>query len=259
MRPGPRFARSRVRLPTATDKEQVLLTGGGPDDGDQLLMTSYRSEIGGIASRLAVIGTLVRSGKINVKTIEFVCDNEAAITACRRKRTQSVFRRTEGDHDRILTIHFLQENRCQDTDVRHEWAKGRADELNRDPTKLERMNIVSDELCDVIRETARFPFGARPNCGLWPSERCALFIRVVKVTSNWKERLTQQLLDRDLQEYLMQKEQWTLHAFNNICWKRKETASKKITKARQASTKNMCHNLRFTGARHELWYGKTTP
>jgi hypothetical protein len=34
----------------ATDKYQVLLTGGGPDDGEQLLMMSYRSELGGITS-----------------------------------------------------------------------------------------------------------------------------------------------------------------------------------------------------------------
>jgi hypothetical protein len=71
-------------------------------------------------------------------------------------------------------------------EVHYEWVKGHADELNRDPKKLERMNIVADELCDVIRETARGPFGSRPNCGLWPSERCALFIKGVKVKSNWK-------------------------------------------------------------------------
>jgi hypothetical protein len=56
------------------DKEQVLLMGGGTDDGDQLMMTSYMSELGGIVSGLAVIGTLVRSGKIKVKTVKFVCD-----------------------------------------------------------------------------------------------------------------------------------------------------------------------------------------
>jgi hypothetical protein len=94
--------------------------------------------------------------------------------------------------------------------------KRHADDLNRYQTKLERLNIVADELCGFIRETARGPFGARPNCGLWPSERCALFIRGVKVTSNWKERLTQQLLDGYLQEYPMKKEQWTTHAFNNM-------------------------------------------
>jgi hypothetical protein len=92
----------------AMDNKQVLLMGGGPDDGDQLLMTSYRSKLGVIASGLAVIGTLVRSGKIKVKSFKLVCDKEAAIKACTRKRTQSVFPRPEGDHDLISMIHYLQ-------------------------------------------------------------------------------------------------------------------------------------------------------
>jgi hypothetical protein len=48
------------------------------------------------------------------------------------------------------------------------------------------MHILAYELSDVIREKARGPFDARPNCGLWPSERLALFIRGVKVKINWK-------------------------------------------------------------------------
>jgi hypothetical protein len=151
----------------------------------------------------------------------------------------------------ISTIHFLQEHWCQDTEVHYEWVKGHADDLNRDPKKLELIDLVADELCNVIRETSRGPFGTRPNCGLWSSERCALFIKGVKVTSNWKERLTQQLLDGDLQEYLMKKEQSSSHEFNNICWKRNETALKSISKARQSRTAKMCHSLRHTGARHE--------
>jgi ribonuclease HI len=104
-----------------------------PAGGDQLLMMSYRSELGGIASRLAGIDTLVRSGKIKVKPVKLVCDNEAAIKACKRKRTQSVFHRTEGNHDLISTIHYLQESWCQDTEVHYEWVKGHTDDLNRDP------------------------------------------------------------------------------------------------------------------------------
>jgi ribonuclease HI len=144
----------------------VILSGGGTDDGDQLLMISYISELGGIASGLAVIGTLVRSGKIKVKSVKLGCDNEAAVKACKRKCTQTAFHRTEGEHDLISTIHYLQESWCQDTEVHCEWVKGHADDLNRDATKLEHLNIVADELCDVICETAREPFGDRPNCGL---------------------------------------------------------------------------------------------
>jgi hypothetical protein len=99
----------------ANNNEQVLLFGSGPDDGDRLLMMSYRSELGGIASVLAIIGILVRSGKIKVKSIKLMCDNKAAIKACKRKCTQSVLHRTEGNHDLISTIYYLQESWCQDS------------------------------------------------------------------------------------------------------------------------------------------------
>jgi hypothetical protein len=92
-------------------------------------------------------------------------------------------------------------------EVKYEWVKGHADDLDRDPTKCEHLNIVADEIFDVVRAIAQGPYGARPNCGIWPNERCALFIRGVKITSNWKSILTQQLLDGFLQEYLMDKEQ----------------------------------------------------
>jgi hypothetical protein len=57
----------------------------------------------------------------------------------------------------------------------------------------------------------------------------------------------------------MELEQWTTHSFNNICWKRNETALKLLSKASQAQTENMCHNLRHTGAGHEQWYGEEKP
>jgi hypothetical protein len=103
----------------ATDNEKVILKGGGPDDGDQLLMTSYRSEVGGIANVLAVIGTLVRSGKSKVESVKLVCENEAAVKVCTRKRTQRVFHRTEGDHDLVSTIQYLQDTWCQDVDIKY--------------------------------------------------------------------------------------------------------------------------------------------
>jgi hypothetical protein len=45
-----------------TMDEHVILSGGGPDDGEPLIMTSCRSELGGFASALAVMGMLERSG-----------------------------------------------------------------------------------------------------------------------------------------------------------------------------------------------------
>jgi hypothetical protein len=67
-----------------TKDKHTLLHGGGPDDGAPLYMTSYRSVLGGICARLAVIGVLARSGQINIRTVRRVCDNEAAVKRCNK-------------------------------------------------------------------------------------------------------------------------------------------------------------------------------
>jgi hypothetical protein len=71
----------------ATETEDILLAGGGPDDGPGKYMASYRSELGGIIAGLAVLGTLTRSGLINVMSTKFICDNSAAILASKRDLT----------------------------------------------------------------------------------------------------------------------------------------------------------------------------
>jgi hypothetical protein len=83
--------------------------------------------------------------------------------------------------------------------------KGHADKLEREPDKYERLNIMADEICDEIRAETTGITGARGSCSMWSSETCALFIRGVKITSHMKERLTRQLIDGDMQTYLMEK------------------------------------------------------
>jgi hypothetical protein len=62
-----------------TEDEDILLQGGGPDDGDLFLMQSYQSELGGVAAGLAVLGTLSRSGLITIASTTFLCNNEYAV------------------------------------------------------------------------------------------------------------------------------------------------------------------------------------
>jgi hypothetical protein len=57
-----------------------------------------------------------------------------------------------------ITIEYLQDTWCQDVDIKYEWAKGHADELDREPTKCERLNIVAAKICDVVRALAQGPY-----------------------------------------------------------------------------------------------------
>jgi hypothetical protein len=102
------------------DNEEIITSGGGPDDGASTYMTSYRSELCGIIAGLVAIGMLHRLGLVCLHHIKFVCDNSAAIIAVKRTVTQSIFHRLESDYDLISTMKFLQGNWCRDYEITYE-------------------------------------------------------------------------------------------------------------------------------------------
>jgi hypothetical protein len=165
----------------------------------------------------------------------------------------------ETDYHVISTIHELQEMWCNNLDIKYSWVKGHADKLDREPDKYERLNILADEICDEIRAAATGITGARGSCGVWSSETCPLFIRGVKITSHMKEILTRQLLDWDMQTYLMDKDNWTCQVFDSINWRSYGTAFKCLPRSRQPAVAKACHNLWHTGGKHKQYYGGQKP
>jgi hypothetical protein len=157
----------------ATEDEDIILQVVEPDDGDLFIMQSYRSELGGVAAGLAVLGTLSRSGFINIASSTLLCDNESAILSTNRPPTDSIFHRVEGDHDIVSTIKDLQENWCRVLDITYDWVKGHADDLIREISRAERLNVIADEKYDIVRQHARCTRSARSSTGLWDSETCA--------------------------------------------------------------------------------------
>jgi hypothetical protein len=63
----------------STKDEEIIISGGGRNDGIPSQMTLYRSELGGVCAGMAVIGMMARSGEINTRSVRLVCDNEAAV------------------------------------------------------------------------------------------------------------------------------------------------------------------------------------
>jgi hypothetical protein len=235
----------------ATEDEDILLQVGGPDNGDLLLMQSYRSELGGVAAGLALLGTLRRSGLINIASITFLCDNESSVLSTNKPLTDSIFHRIEGDHALVNTIKDLQDNWCHGLVITYEWVKGHADDLNRELNREERLNVISDKQCDLVRQQVTGPRSARFSTGLWDSETCAVFVRGSNITSRMKERLVQQLLHGDMRSYLMEKEHWNAQHFDSIFWTHYSSSFKRFSKGQQPAVSKATHNLWHTGTRHQ--------
>jgi hypothetical protein len=139
-------------------------------------MTSYRSELGGLVAGLAALGTLFRSGTMNIRSIRFICDNESAVTAERRPKSESIFHNTRCDLDLIATIQDLIARWGKGFALSFNWVKGHEDRSDRPLTRDEILNIEADTQADVIRAQARGTIAARPNCPHWDIEAASLFI-----------------------------------------------------------------------------------
>jgi hypothetical protein len=80
-----------------------------------------------------------------------------------------------------------------------------------------------------------------------------------EITSRMKERLTQQLLDGDLQSYLKKKEHWIAKHFESIDWKNYSSVFKILSKGRKTAVVKSTHNLWHTGTRHQQYFGDAKP
>jgi hypothetical protein len=238
----------------ATKEETILLRGGGPDNGIQSLVTSYRSELGGWVAGLTVLGTLFRSGTLNIRSMRCICDNESAVTAARRPKSESIFHNTKYDWNLIVTIQNLIVRRCKGIAFSFHWVKGHADRIDLPLTRDERFNIEADIQADAIHAHARGTITARPNCPHWDIEEASLFIRGSKVTSDTKNQLAAQMHDGNLRSFLMQKESWSPQTFDNIDWNASERALRRLSKNRQINVVKLCHNYWHTGSIHVKFY-----
>jgi hypothetical protein len=186
----------------ATKTEQVILRGGGPDGGSPKLYDVVSVGAQSICTGLAAIGILAISGRINLRSVRMVCDNETAVKRCNKKMTASIYHNTECDWDLLKTYHTMREEWCRDIPTKVQWVKGHADCEGRDLARDKRLNI----LADTNRTNTRGPYEARPNCPHWPMEKATLFIKGTKITSGMKQQLASQLSDGKLHDYIINRE-----------------------------------------------------
>jgi hypothetical protein len=186
----------------ATRDKQILLSGGGPDDGPAHLVPSYRSELGSIVTGMAALGTLFRSGWINTRSVRFLCGNESAVLAAKIPITDSIFFNTKGDWNLIATVHDLLDKWCSDMNIKFLWVKGHANLLNRPLSRDERLHMVVDQQAEKTINDARGPTAARPSCSQWDIEIASISLRGEKLTSQYKDKLNTQLHEKSLTTFI---------------------------------------------------------
>jgi hypothetical protein len=217
----------------STKMEQIFLwSGGGADYGSPMYITSYRSDLGGVCAGLASIWVMARYGRIHIRSVRMVCDNEAVVKRCKQKLTTIIYHNTEGDWDLLKTYHSLRDEWCKDIPTKVQWVKGHADKEQRELTRDERLNIEAHLLIDMIWMDTQGAYGERPNCPHWPVKKATMFIQGTHVTSGTKKQLSSQLSEGKLNYYIIENEKWTPYTFDSVGWRDNKTAFKRLIKNR---------------------------
>jgi hypothetical protein len=82
------------------------------------LMSTHCSELGGIVAGLAALGTLYISGRFNIRSVRFLCENDSSVLAAKRPIAYSILFNTKGDWDLITMVHDLLDNWCNDMNIK---------------------------------------------------------------------------------------------------------------------------------------------
>jgi hypothetical protein len=142
------------------------------------------SELGGIYEGLAAIGVLARSGRINIRSVRMVSDNEAAVKRCNQKLTTSIYHNTESNWDLLKMYHILwRDEWCKEIPTKVQWVKGHVNKEGRELTRYEGLHIEAYLLSDVVQADTQGAYGAIPSCPHWPVKKATPFIQGTKVTS----------------------------------------------------------------------------
>jgi hypothetical protein len=196
---------------------------------------------------------------MNIRSIRFICDNELAVTAARRPKSESIFHNTRCDWYLIAMIQDLIVRWCKGIALSFHLVKGHADRIDRPLTRDERLNIEADMQADVIRAQAHGPIAARPNCPHWDIEAASFFIQGSKVTSDMKNQLTSQMHDNNMRSLVMQKESWSSQTFDAIHWHSSKRALRWLSRNQKMNVVKLCHNYWHTVSRHVRFYGGERP
>jgi hypothetical protein len=100
------------------------------------------------------------------------------------------------------------------------------------------MNIEASALEDVFRMEAMAPKEARTQCAHWLLENVSLSIHGAKITRNTTRKLQSQLHDGHFRDYLLEREEWAEHTFNNISWASCGIAFHRLSRNRFMATSN---------------------
>jgi hypothetical protein len=233
--------------------EQEIAAGAGPADGHPLLMSSYRTELGGLLAVLYIIHRICHHYQVTQGQAKCYCDNKGAVTNTFAPRQRGITPFLNTDYDLIHLAQGLVQ--IIPVTIIGEWVKGHYTGPQREYKHV--LNHRVDRLATRFqqRQSHRFTTLRKPLAP--PDFRICLLMDNSVITSKYYTKLATAMHNKPMEEYIMKKTKWTLRTFHKVDWLARERAYKRLTRNQKIGTTKLIHNLANTNRQNHLFYGTT--
>jgi hypothetical protein len=208
----------------SNNTKQLLASGAGPTDGHPILMSSYRTELGGILTALYIIHRIcdyyhTLSGKVTL-----FCDNKGAVSSSFKQAIPGISPFLSSDYDLIhLAKHLIA---ITPITVAGEWVKGHYSGNNR---KIQHdLNDKADELAGEHLDNQTSGSGTNASQIPIPGYKVRLLKENCVITSKYRSI------------------KWSHSEFNLVHWTAHGAAFGRLSCHQQISIAKLIHNLANT-------------
>jgi hypothetical protein len=227
----------------------TVSSGSGVDDGHPALMSSYRSELGGILALLYIIYRICKYYDLSSGKAVFYCDNKVAIGNSFKSAPSGITPFFQPDYDLLGLIHELVTLIL--ITVVGNWVKGHYTGTER---QLQHdLNDEADKLASNHLFNQSPPFNTHKCPQPFPGYRVLLYDNSV-ITFKYYSVLLSALHEQELVTYILRKTKWTTSTFHLVHWTAHSSAYRKLTVHRQIQISKLIHNLANTNRQNHIYY-----
>ena len=234
----------------ANSKGFSLLQGAGPIDGHPLLLTPYRSELGGILALLYLLNIIVRSNELREGTLTIFCDNQAALeNVFSENPKRGIYPLLAADYDFIgITRKIAKETPIT---IKHRHVKGH---YTGDEHQVEHdLNSLVDTMANLFRKAPPRGFTPKSLAKTHSLQTAVLISDGAIVTSKLKQTVYRNMFAPRLQETIKKHAGWTDTQFHSVDWDAHDIVFRSYSKSRRITVCKSIHRLWHTGAQQVLW------
>jgi hypothetical protein len=238
----------------ATTDKETLAQGAGPADGNPSLMSSYRTELGGLLAILYMIYRICQQYQVTSGKVSYYCDNKGVISNIFSHRTPSITQFLQTDSDLVMEARHLLT--LIPVTILASWVKGHYNgefrEFKHD------LNEKVDRLATEFNKKPDYGFSPKRMPCPAPAYAIQLIYDNSLITTKLYKTMASELHRKRIVDRIKQKSQWDDTTFRQVNWDAHETAFTRLSRSQQVMVAKLQHNLVNTNSQNAHFYGKSS-